>query len=250
MLLNQTVPTADQALDLSVEELAYAVLRHLQPAGHAPTHAGNRFNELVNIYDPPLDHRMREHHSRKDELRVAIAEAWSWLLANGLTATVHDGNYTNIVVTRRGLTLNTAATFHDFQKTTTLRREALHPTLQAEAWLLFVRGKHDLAIFEAYKQVEVAVRDAGDFDHESFGVPLMREAYDKADGPLTDMTLPENERLAIAHLFSGAIGAFKNPNSHRVVGLDDAGKAAELLMLASHLLRMTDEAAERKARKT
>lgn len=244
-MLNQTIPTVDQALELSVEELAYAVLRHLQPAGASPTHAGNRFNDLLNIYDPPVGDRMREHNARKNEWRIAIAEAWSWLLANGLIASVYDGNYTSIVVTRRGQSLNTKAVFEDFQKTTTLRREALHSTLQGEAWLLFVRGKYDLAIFEAFKQVEVAVRDAAQLPPESFGVPLMRDAFDKTSGALTDSRLPENERLAIAHLFSGAIGAFKNPNSHRVVGLNDPAKAAELLMLASHLLRLTEEAGTR-----
>jgi len=245
-MLNQTIPTVDQALDLSVEELAYAVLRHLQPAGAAPAHAGNRFNDLLGIYDHPHGDRMRQHNARKEEWRIAVAEAWSWLLANGLIASVYDGNSTHIVVTRRGQRLNTKAVFEDFQKTTTLRREALHSTLQGEAWLLFVRGKYDLAIFEAYKQVEVAVRDAAELPAESFGVPLMRDAFDKTDGALTDTALPENERLAIAHLFRGAIGAFKNPNSHRIVGLDDAAKGAELLMLASHLLRLTEDASARR----
>lgn len=246
MLLSQTINTVDEALSLPTEELACAVLRHLQPAGSGKLHAGNRFNELVDIYDPALGDRMRQHNSRKEEWRIAVAEAWSWLLANGLIATIYDGNYTYIAVTRRGMSLKTDSIFRDFQKTTTLRREALYPTLQGEAWLLFLRGRYDLSIFECYKQVEVAVRDAAGLPMESFGVQLMREAFDKDKGQLTDFSLPENERLAIAHLFSGSIGAFKNPNSHRVVGLDDPAKAAELLMLGSHLLRIASEAAERR----
>lgn len=243
-LLKQSVPTLEQALELSVEELGYAVLRHLQPAGRAPLHAGNRFNELVNSYDPEL-HEHRSHHPRKDELRVAIAEALSWLNANGLTATTYDGNYTYFCVTRKGVELNTDEAFRDFQKTTAVRREALHAILQGEAWLAFVRGKFDHAVFEAFKQVEVAVREAGGFTDDDYGVSLMRAAFKKADGPLSDSSLPENEQDAVSHLFSGAIGALKNPGSHRFVGLKDAARAAELLMFASYLLRLVDDAEAR-----
>jgi hypothetical protein len=51
------------------------------------------------------------------------------------------------------------------------------------------------------------------------GVALMRKAFDKSTGPLTDMSNPEAEREALAHLFAGAIGSYKNPHSHRTVNL-------------------------------
>jgi hypothetical protein len=49
----------------------------------------------------------------------------------------------------------------------------------------------------------------------------------------------KGEREARAHLFAGAIGSYKNPHSHRSVDLK-ATDAVEMLLLASHLLRILD----------
>jgi hypothetical protein len=68
----------------------------------------------------------------------------------------------------------------------------------------------------------------------------MRKAFDTKAGPLTKLSDPEPEREALAHLFAGAIGWYKNPHSHRAVRLTDASEAQEIVMLASHLLRIVD----------
>ena len=68
----------------------------------------------------------------------------------------------------------------------------------------------------------------------------MRAAFAPDGGPLTDMESEAGERVARMELFAGAIGSYKNPQSHRHVDLDDPAEAAEIIMIATHLLRIVD----------
>jgi uncharacterized protein (TIGR02391 family) len=90
------------------------------------------------------------------------------------------------------------------------------------------------------KAVEVAVREAAELSAADIGKDLMRRAFDVKNGPLTDTTAEPAERQARSDLFAGAIGSYKNPHSHRNVALDDPDEAAEIIMLANHLLRIVD----------
>jgi uncharacterized protein (TIGR02391 family) len=109
-----------------------------------------------------------------------------------------------------------------------------------KVWRALMRNDLDEAVFAAFKAVEETVRGAGGFVASDIGVPLMRKAFDKTTGALTDMSHPEAERDALAHLFAGAIGSYKNPHSHRTVNLTDPREAQEQVMLASHLLRIIE----------
>ncbi len=241
--LCQNVPKIDDAIKLEVQELAWLLLKEMQKVPK-PYSAGNWFNDLVALYDPPL-HAGQARPRQRDEFEGAVAEALAWLSANGLIATVYDGNYLKLLVTRRGRQLDTEDLFRLFLAETHLRPDGLHPVIRKEAWPLYMRRKFDAAVFEAFKRVEIAVRRAGAYEPTDYGPPLMRKAFNPRDGRLTDQTIPDAEKEGIAALFAGAIGAFKNPGSHREVGLDDPTRAGELLMLASHLLRTVDDSLAR-----
>jgi uncharacterized protein (TIGR02391 family) len=92
------------------------------------------------------------------------------------------------------------------------------------------------------------VRDASGLGAKDIGAPLMRKAFDPRNGPLTDAGVDESEREARAHLFAGAISSYKNPHSHRNVALDSPDEAAEIIMLANHLLRIVDARVEARSK--
>ena len=114
----------------------------------------------------------------------------------------------------------------------------MHPVLAGKVVAPFIRGDYDTAVFQAFKEVEVAVRTKANLAATDIGVPLMRKAFDGKTGPLRDPGAVDAERDATAHLFAGAVGSFKNPHSHRNVPITDPAECVELLLLASHLLRI------------
>lgn len=114
-----------------------------------------------------------------------------------------------------------------------------HPLVMKKSYPALTREEYDTAVFRAFKAVEVRVRQLSGFPSDLVGVALMRKAFDVERGPLTDPSAPRAEQEARSHLFTGAIGCYKNPHSHRDVEIS-FNQAFEMLLVASHLLRILD----------
>jgi uncharacterized protein (TIGR02391 family) len=143
------------------------------------------------------------------------------------------------IVTRRGSEIRTHTDAEAYKLATLLREDSLHPILAQKVTSLFLRGDYDIAVLQAYKEIEVRVRDAAGLDDTDIGTTLMRKAFNADDGPLSDIRAAKAEKEAVSHLFTGAIGLFKNPQSHRKVEMS-APEASELIGFASYLLRLID----------
>ena len=241
--LSSFVSSAEDLLSLDVEELAGILLLHLQSL--EGTYTSVFQNGLIsqrNFVDtqpkPP------EFGNKQEDVDRALMEAWPWLVSQGLLVQHPSQSAPWFFISRRGKRLTSREDFAEYHKGSLLPTRQLHPLIAAEVYPAFLRGRYDTAIFEAFREVEVAVRDAGKFGAELVGVPLMRAAFklsgaSHTPGPLTDTELPIAEQEAMAHLFSGAIGLYKNPQSHRHVPTH-AEDAAEVIIFASQLLRIVD----------
>ena len=214
--IHQLIPNPEDLLALEPEELAPILLQYIVSGSagapgtrQSPISRGNVFTQGAspgNGY--PSEHR--------DNVNEALMAAWVWLEREGLLLPAigqHDRNW--VFVSERGRKLAVKENFEAYKYSLLFPRKTLHPTIASNTSALFIRGHYDTVVFEAFRAVEVAVREAGKFPATIVGTDLMRKAFAPNSGPLTDTLSVPSEQDATSNLFAGAIGFFKNPTSHR-----------------------------------
>jgi uncharacterized protein (TIGR02391 family) len=243
--LPREIPDVNLLLALEPEELGAKILfflkRRLTSFGRAPSngqfHIGNLEGELwqpsTNLNQPVYP------RGRRDEIGVALSEAYTWLEVHGLLIPAPGVNGQNgfKVLSRRARKIESQAQYADFTVSRLLPKELLNARIADRVWGAFMRGEFDGAAFQAMKTVEVVVREASGLGDSLLGVKLIREAF-RDNGPLADMNAEAGERQGRMELFAVAIASYKNPQSHRDVNLDDPAEALEIIFLANHLLRI------------
>lgn len=240
MRIFDMVPDAGGLLALEPEELGGVLLAHLNSLPAKERSSLNRYNFL---HEPR--HTFADYPPEcQSQIADAFGEAWSWLEREGLLVQrVSAGSSDWFVISRRGSKMTRREDVDAYRRGNLLPREQLHPAIAHRVWAQFLRGEYDTAVFQAFREVEIAVRRAGGFADRDLGTDLMRRAFHTATGVLADATRIEPERQGMSDLFAGAIALYKNPASHRSVALD-AHEAVELIVLASHLLGIVDARVE------
>jgi uncharacterized protein (TIGR02391 family) len=190
-------------------------------------HKGNWITEA--------NHHHHEHVAYAN-LGNRLLEAWAWLDAHAFVSRRFDQS-----------TPDSRRVTEEGDRALAMGLTRLHAAARLEVELLpelgkakrqFLAGDYEEAVFAAFRTVEEDVRARSGADKGDLGVPLMRSAFKPNMGPLTDVDAEIGEREAMSALFAGAIGAFKNPISHRTVSYDDPLLAAEAVLLADLLLRL------------
>lgn len=237
-------PTSQDLLALTPEDLGGAIIEGVPPL--IQNGLFNIHSFLYPLYEPAVPSYPRE---TRRPVMLAFAEALSWLTTQGLVVNDPDQPGSFYRMTRRAAGLRTRADVEAFRKGRILPDDLVPALFAQKVVPLFRRGDYDVAVFQAFKEVEVAVRKASNAKNAGYrdsdlGITLMHKAFRPESGPLTDMTVVPAEREAVMHLFSGAIGHAKNPTSHRDVAIT-AQEAARLIIFASHLLDIVEQRAEK-----
>jgi uncharacterized protein (TIGR02391 family) len=233
----RTIPDPAAIQSLQPEELAAILLRHLQSLSprDGSLNRHNFFHDPNQSFDDyPPDSR--------EAVADAFLAAWVWLEREGLLLPrVGAGAPDWVKVSARGQRLVASGDFAAYRHATLLPRGLVHPSIVDSVWASFLRGHYDTAVFEAFREVEVAIRTACGYSNEEYGLELVKRAFNKDKGPLRDPKAAVAERIAVGQLFEGALGLFKNATSHRRGTVNDPKETVELILFASHLLRIVDE---------
>jgi uncharacterized protein (TIGR02391 family) len=239
---------------LPVDELALWLLQRMV-AHSKPTFRRAHFllDVLKSVGERMPGGSAYQRPSGPDEvphLAKALGEAWDRLAANCLIAEAVTALLAQVpiaavpsegetFVTRLGERVAVHPRARSWLSAERRLGMTLHPRLEERARRQFVLGEFEAAAFVAMREVEIAVRERSGLPDGMLGTDLMNKAF--ADGgPLADRDAPPAERQGLQSLYRGAISVFKNPASHRRVGLDDPTEAAEVVLFADLLLRMLE----------
>ena len=224
-------PPIETALELEPEELAQFVLKHLNEIKHI-----NRYNYTLSTHGD-----MKEYaQSDLQEFQEKLMEGFVWLEREMLIIPEAESQGEWRRITSKGKKVLEGENFSSYIKESLLSAEELHPILIRKVKPIFLRGDYDTAIFQAFKAVEVIVRDKGGYKKSDIGVNLMRKAFHPKDGKLSNKKAEMSEKQGMSDLFAGAIGLFKNPASHRDIDGISLSEASDYIKVANCLLKMVD----------
>lgn len=117
----------------------------------------------------------------------------------------------------------------------------IHPEIYARCWNLYSARRYDDAILNATKALEGAVRTKAKLTPTSVGVDVMTAAFSPKK-PFLRYSRIDAEQEGMMSLLRGIIQVFKNPQSHRFVGVQSKSECLAVLLMCSNLLHVVENA--------
>lgn len=113
----------------------------------------------------------------------------------------------------------------------------IHPRVFHATWRAVELAQHRQAIQAAVQEIESGVRDATQGSIPSHGPELVHLAFDPNEGPLTDKSASEYDRIGTRDLFVGFMLRYRQLPGHIEYSLEETSR---LLALASYLMYVID----------
>src|SRR5438309_580401 len=152
--LADVFPDAATLLALQPEELGDVILELAHADGSGPVLFSMPW--AIEPLESPNNPQWPQHLRRR--VRLAVAEV-AWLEHSGLIMRDPDQRESHRTLTRRGAQLQNRQVAAEYRAAAILPVGLLHPEILEKSHAAFIRGDHDLAVFTAFKAIEVAVRD-------------------------------------------------------------------------------------------
>lgn len=148
--LTTLIPDVDILISLAPEELAEVILQ----LAFEHKQSNNAYLQAVisEIYGATgLSNGYPQNRHKEAEL--VVAEAWSWLIVQGLIIPQPGSNGTNgwMLLTRRGQKLLDNNSFKTYTRSMAFLKGLLHPSIADEVWLDIVRGDIETVVFKAFR---------------------------------------------------------------------------------------------------
>lgn len=242
--LLQIIGSAENVLKLTAIELAWALLEDMQARAKDPT-AGMASRDALSaslISVSTAQSMPTNMNALCQQIDKSGQKAFEILEQLGLAEAAHGVNGKNgyLMLTDAGRGAERRTDFESIRLRCLLKEEMLHQLLRGRIFGYFTENDLGTAVFEAFKTVEIEVRNAGGFGAKLIGKQLMFKAF-AIGGPLAISSDDKSDCEALSGLFASALHRFRNPGGHTHRTYQDALEAMEELMFASRLLRIVDE---------